>query len=68
MNMRNPRRSRDLDLSVPEVANYMSCAEGTAKSHLHKAIANLRAYGLVTKCEMSDRDQTTPGTTPTEEP
>lgn len=36
------------DLSVEQIAHAMSCRPGTVKAHLHQALANLRAAGLVT--------------------
>jgi RNA polymerase sigma-70 factor (ECF subfamily) len=37
-----------LGLDVRETAELLGCAEGTVKAHTHKALANLRASGLLT--------------------
>jgi RNA polymerase sigma-70 factor (sigma-E family) len=57
-----PRRQRTVlvlryfaDLPVDKVARLMGCAPGTVKSLTHKAIAALRAAGLVDSEEVVDR-------------
>jgi RNA polymerase sigma factor (sigma-70 family) len=43
-----------LDLDVAETARMLRCREGTVKAHTFKAVANLRAAGLVEKEETVD--------------
>ena len=43
-----------LDLDVAQTARMLRCREGTVKAHTFKAVANLRAAGLVEKEETVD--------------